>query len=205
VTLLLGKKYYEMRGSGTSWHLDKTIDQTGEMDFSIFAKNENGEKGAVKTAAVSVVAERFKDNADGTITDLLTGKVTKRFVDNGDGTVTDILTSLMWLKQPKQIAVTWEDAVEYCRNLKLEGHTGWRLPTIDEFKKLGDKKQQNPALPPGNPFSNVLTHVTYWSKSKHKFGPQYVYNMSMWYGKVGYLKKSENGIVWAVRYAEMPG
>ena len=205
VTLLLGKKYYEMRGSGTSWHLDKTIDQTGEIDFSIFAKNEDGVKGAVKTAAVSVVAERFKDNADGTITDLLTGKATKRFVDNGDGTVTDILTSLMWLKQPKQIAVTWEDAAEYCRNLKLEGHTGWRLPTIDEFKKLGDTKQQNPALPPGNPFSNVLTHVTYWSKSKHKFGPQYVYNMSMWYGKVGYLKKTENGIVWAVRYAEMPG
>ena len=205
VTLLLGKKQYAMTGSGTRWNLNKRIDQTGDLDFSIFAKNEDGVKGVIKTAAVSIVAEQFKDNADGTITDLLTGEAKKRFVDNGDGTVTDILTSLMWLKTPKQIAVTWEKAEEYCRTEEHRGYSGWRLPTISEFKKLRDRKQQNPALPPGNPFSNVLTHVAYWSKSKHKFGPQYVYNMNFWYGKVNYLKKTENGIVWPVRYAEMPG
>ena len=109
----------------------------------------------------------------------------------------------MWLKAPKQIALSWDKAVAYCRKLEHEGLTGWRLPTLSELKKIRDRKQKNPALPPGHPFSNVVTHVDYWTKSKHKFGPKYVYKMSMWHGKTGYQKKDDNGIVWPVRYTEI--
>ena len=38
---------------------------------------------------------------------------------------------------------------------------GWRLPTIQELASLVDLTQSNPALPLGNPFSNVQTN--YWS------------------------------------------
>ena len=98
--------------------------------------------------------------------------------------------------------VSWAEAVEFCRKLDFKGYKGWRLPTIAELRVLVDKKQRNPALPQGHPFSNVLTHVGYWSKTKHKFGPQYVYQMNLWYGKDGYLKKADDSIVWPVRYAE---
>jgi hypothetical protein len=86
--------------------------------------------------------------------------------------------------------------------LKIGTNTGWRLPTIRELARLVDKKHENPALPPGNPFTNIITHVGYWSKSKHKFGPRYVYQMSLWSGKPSHLKKDGNAVVWPVRYTE---
>jgi hypothetical protein len=203
VALLIGEKRYEMTGTGTQWLLSRRIDETGPIDISFVARNEDGlEEGGKKTATVTVVKNQYKYNADGTLTDLMTGKTKQRFVDNGDGTVTDIVTSLMWLKQPKQIALNWDKAVQYCRTLDYKGYSGWRLPTITEFRDIRDKKQQNPALPMGHPFTGVLTHIGYWSKSKHKFGPKYVYQMNLWYGKIGYQKKDGIAIVWPVRYAE---
>jgi formylglycine-generating enzyme required for sulfatase activity len=205
VALLIGEYRYEMTGSGTNWQFKQKIDQTGNIKFSMVARNSEDAEGALRTAAVAVQKELvgYQYNRDGTVTDRKTREVKKRFVDNGDGTVTDLLTSLMWLKQPKTIAVGYTEAVDYCRNLNLNGHTGWRLPTIAEFRKLIDRKQRNPALPPGHPFTNVLTHIGYWSKSRHKFGPKYVYQMNLWYGKVGHIKKEENSVVWPVRYVEL--
>jgi len=111
----------------------------------------------------------------------------------------------MWLKQPKQIAITYDNAVAYCRKLNYSGHAGWRLPTISELRRLSDTKRESPALPQGHPFSAVITHLGYWSKSKHKLGAQYVYELDMYYGKVGYSKKKDNAIVWPVRYADVSG
>lgn len=204
VMLVLGDRRYPMAGSGTDWSLDKKIDDTGAVPFSIIALNEDNEGGAAKASRVTVYRDRFKQNKDGTLTDLLTGKTKARFVDNGDGTVTDLLTSLMWMQSPKQIALKWDDAVEYCRSLDYKGLRGWRLPTIAEWKKLSDSKRKNPSLPADNPFSNIPTHVGYWSKTKHRFGPKYVYQISMWSGKTSHLNKDENAIVWPVRYAEIP-
>ena len=124
-------------------------------------------------------------------------------MDNRDGTVTDLSTNLMWLKVPKRVAERWEKAEEYCRNLKYKGYKGWRLPTIDEWKRLLDKKQKNPALPPGHPFSKVDTHYGYWSKTRHTFGPLYVFQANLWDGKTGYHSKKKNAHVWPVRLAQL--
>lgn len=202
VALVIGTKRYGMTGSGTEWQLSKQLDQAGAINFSVVARNENDVEGGMKTAAVTVVKERYKVNADGTITDNITGKTQSRFVDNRDGTITDLLTSLMWMQTPKQVALTYDDAEDYCRNLDFKGHSGWRIPTIDELKELSDTKRQNPALPANHPFTSVLTHLGYWSKTTHKFGPSFVYQMNMWYGRVGHQKKEDNAIVWPVRYAE---
>jgi len=204
VTLKIDKKSYPMKGSGTNWALRQRVESVGQIEFSVVARNQDNMEGAPQTAALSVFKERFKLNRDNTVTDLISGKKHSRFVDNGDGTITDYATSLMWMQSPKQFALEWNKAVNYCRKLTHKGLSGWRLPTIRELSKLTDKKQKNPALPPGNPFSNVLTHVGYWSKTKHKFGPRYVYQISMWSGKASHLKKSDNGIVWPVRYTELP-
>jgi hypothetical protein len=202
VTLLLGKERIAMTGSDTNWQLSKNIENAGTLSFSMIPRNKDDVEGGIKTSSVTVQEKGFKYNPDGTITDLVSGKVQKRFVDNNDGTVTDLLTNVMWMKEPKTVALTWDEAVEYCRNLEIKGQTGWRLPTIAELEKLVDPKQQNPALPPGHPFSNVYTHVGYWTKTRHKFGPQYVYQMNIWYGKSEHKKKSENSIVWPVKYIE---
>jgi Protein of unknown function (DUF1566)/Caspase domain len=204
VMLVMGGRRYPMTGSGTNWSLGKKIDDTGAVEFSIVALNEDNEDGAAKTAKITVYRDRFKKNKDGTVTDFLTGKTRNRFIDNNNGTITDLVTSLMWMQSPKQIALQWDKAVEYCRTLDYNGLKGWRLPTIGEWNNLRDKKRKNPALPEENPFSNIPTHVGYWSKTKHKFGAKYVYQISMWSGKASHLKKDENAIVWPVRYAEIP-
>jgi len=202
VQIKIGNKQYPMTGKGTDWELSRKIDEKGEVKVDVVALNEEGGPGAVKTLALTVFETRYKANPDGTVVDLVSGKTTARFKNNGDGTVTDLTTNLMWTDSPKAIAVSFEEASEYCRTLNLRGKAGWRLPTIRELADLTDKKQQNPALPPGHPFANVVTHVGYWSKTPHDFGPNYVYQMSMWYGKWNQLNKSENAIAWPVRYAE---
>lgn len=56
----------------------------------------------------------------------------ERFVDNGDGTVTDTKRKIMWQKGDNGKEVTFAEAQEYCKNLRLGGHTDWRLPKPDE-------------------------------------------------------------------------
>lgn len=55
-----------------------------------------------------------------------------RFVDNGDGTVTDTRRKIMWQKGDNAKEVTFEEAQEYCKTLRLGGHSDWRLPNPDE-------------------------------------------------------------------------
>ncbi|MFC1516499.1 DUF1566 domain-containing protein [Thermodesulfobacteriota bacterium] len=207
VTLALGDKQYTMTGAGTQWSFSTKLTKIGTQNFSIIPKNQDDVEGGIRTASVTVekLKIRYRRNPDSTLTDVVTGEVKDRLQDNGDGTVTDLLTGLMWLQQPKQIATNYEGAVEYCRALEHQGLTGWRLPTVQEFRQIIARKQENPALPAGHPFSSVLTHIGYWTKTKHtKFGPQYVYQMNMWFGKDTHLKKTADGIVWPVRYAEIP-
>ncbi len=58
--------------------------------------------------------------------------VGKRFVDNGDGTVTDTRRNLMWQKGDNGKEVSFEEAENYCKSLRLGGHADWRLPDPDE-------------------------------------------------------------------------
>ena len=56
----------------------------------------------------------------------------ERFVDNGDGTVTDTRRKIMWQKSDNGKEVTFGEAQEYCKILRLGGHADWRLPKPDE-------------------------------------------------------------------------
>ncbi len=56
--------------------------------------------------------------------------------DNGDGTVSDLNTGLMWQKTPPSGHYTWAQAARYAEGLQLAGHEDWRLPTIKELYSL---------------------------------------------------------------------
>jgi len=66
------------------------------------------------------------------------------YKDNGDGTVTDLNTGLMWQKttdaKPDSLEgrITWDKGEEYAKNLKLGGHDDWRVPSIKELISLVD-------------------------------------------------------------------
>lgn len=59
--------------------------------------------------------------------------------DNGDGTVSDLVTGLMWQKSPDlENKRTWEEARAGAAALHVGGHRDWRLPTIKELYSLID-------------------------------------------------------------------
>lgn len=59
------------------------------------------------------------------------------FRDNGDGTVSDLTTGLTWTKAFRNPS-SWEEAVQAARALEAGGHHDWRLPTIKELYSLVD-------------------------------------------------------------------
>ncbi len=55
--------------------------------------------------------------------------------DNGDGTVTDLNTGLMWQQDPGD-KMTYDQAVAGADSFSLAGYDDWRLPTIKELYSL---------------------------------------------------------------------
>ncbi len=59
------------------------------------------------------------------------------FRDNGDGTITDLNTRLMWQKTPDfDNLMTWNEAMDYAEDLELADYDDWRIPTIKELYSL---------------------------------------------------------------------
>lgn len=69
--------------------------------------------------------------------------------DNGDGTVTDLNTGLMWQQTPDlENQPTWEQALAEADSFTLGGYTDWRLPTIKELYSLINFTGSSPLLIP---------------------------------------------------------
>jgi len=58
------------------------------------------------------------------------------YKDNGNGTVTDLNTGLMWQKTPPKERFSWADAAQYASTNRLAGFSDWRLPSIKESFSL---------------------------------------------------------------------
>jgi len=57
------------------------------------------------------------------------------YKDNGDGTVTDLNTGLIWV-QARGAKVTWEAAVAGAAACRVGGHSDWRMPSIKALYSL---------------------------------------------------------------------
>jgi tetratricopeptide (TPR) repeat protein len=56
---------------------------------------------------------------------------------------TDPATGLVWSREGSG-DLSWREAVNYCRNLRLDGHSDWRLPAISELQAIYDPKGDIP-------------------------------------------------------------
>lgn len=63
--------------------------------------------------------------------------------DNGDGTVSDLNTGLMWQRDPG-VKKTFEQALAGARDCRTGGHADWRMPTIKELYSLIDFRGLDP-------------------------------------------------------------
>ena len=64
--------------------------------------------------------------------------------DLKDGTVLDVFNRTLWQREYNPALYTWADAMQYCKDLDLNGHS-WRLPNVRELNSLTNSRYQNPS------------------------------------------------------------
>ena len=114
-----------------------------------------------------------------------------RFKDNDDGTVTDLQEGLMWKKidlyQEKKIWSSWEESQKLIESFNKEAYASysdWRLPTRKELKSLYEEDKNIPWKYYWT--ENVIhidpifgySHCCFWSselyKEKYAWGFNYI-------------------------------
>lgn len=80
--------------------------------------------------------------------------------------VTDTTTGLQW-QDNETVNKKWDEAIDYCEALNLDGYDDWRLPNIKELTSLVDDNNVNPSI------SSVFEHTIsgyYWSSTTYSGG-----------------------------------
>jgi len=132
-----------------------------------------------------------------------------RFTDNANGTVTDNLTGLIWLKNANCFGTqAWATAVASANTLAkgacglTDGSTAgqWRLPNVLELHSLVNDQQAYLATWLNTQgFSGVQGDGFYWSSSTFASNKDYACGVDMGYGRVNYNYKGNFYFVWPVR------
>ena len=109
------------------------------------------------------------------------------FTSNANGTITDNVTGLMW-QHADGGEMTIESAYTYADNLVLGGFSDWRLPTPRESFSILNHQNTNPAL---NTTYFTNTNAGYWWTNTYQTGD----NTKVWVtnagGGIGNKPKSE--------------
>ena len=95
-----------------------------------------------------------------------------------------------------QSSEDWEDAVNYCRTLILDGMSGWRLPTFWELLSIVDFGKVNPAV------LDVFAHTadgTYWTGTPFAANASRAWTIDFRSGVTYYSYKSTNHVVRCVK------
>jgi len=112
--------------------------------------------------------------------------------------VLDLETALVWEKSPATTSDTWYNSLDACARRATGGRKGWRLPSVHELASLVDPTSAaSPALPSGNPFSNVQP-VAYYSASIRVGSAPWVVNFGT--GSVDFVPGTDTTrLAWCVR------
>jgi len=112
------------------------------------------------------------------------------FKDNGDGTVTDIATGLTWQQEDDNVQRAWEAAITYCEGLNLSDHQDWRLPNIKELRTIVDMTTGFPAIDPiAFPGTNAMDF--YWSATTYASSSGSAWHVGFSDGTVSYRYKED--------------
>ena len=142
-----------------------------------------------------------------------------RFTDNADGTVTDHLSGLVWLKDAGCASPSnWATALTAANQL-AHGACGlsdastagqWRMPNVNELESLVDVERSNPALSSAHPFININVATAYWSSTTYMaltsnalairmLDGRWINGIDIGDGSFNNAKASSNNALWAVK------
>jgi hypothetical protein len=131
------------------------------------------------------------------------GQSSNNFVDNSDGTISDTSTGLMWQKATAPGTFSWEEALTYCENLTLGGHSDWRLPNRNELQSIVNYSRYTPAIDTTYfPITGVHYH---WSSTTYANDTGNAWFVDFNFGYVGNAGKYFFTYVRAVRGGQCGG
>jgi hypothetical protein len=119
------------------------------------------------------------------------------YKDNGNGTVTDLATGLTWQQQDDNIERAWAAAGTYCQGLPLGGKSDWRLPNVNELQSIVDYRLTAPAIY-GIAFPGTEPSL-YWTATTAADDSEFAWFVSFNNGYVSYYGKSNTFYVRCVR------
>ncbi|MDD3741871.1 MAG: DUF1566 domain-containing protein, partial [Bacteroidales bacterium] len=114
------------------------------------------------------------------------------FKDNNDGTVTDLNTNLMWKKEESP-NLSFVEALNYCKEMNLGRHNDWRMPNIREIATLLDLSFEDNTWFHKKYFPDVQISPLgfYWSAST--FAATFGWGVNFQFGYDGYYADKING------------
>ncbi len=131
------------------------------------------------------------------------------FKDNGNGTVTDLTTNLMWQQCSDGLSganctgtaatITWDNAIAYCEGLSLGGFTDWRLPKIKELQSIIDLTKASGATINTTYFPGTIASSYYWSSTTYAPNTAGALVVAFIPGSTGSTSKPNPGYVRCVR------
>jgi len=151
--------------TGSYWY--ETITGQNTSGFA-WAYGTNGfTSNAVVMTNTDNVARCVRGNGSGEAADELAVEPANHYTLEGDAgsvEVADNYTGLVWQQGFSPAIMNWEDAPAYCASLTLNGHTGFRVPTLTELSSTVNEAKVGGAIDttafPGNP--NGCKEPKYW-------------------------------------------
>ncbi len=111
--------------------------------------------------------------------------------------VTDSQTRLQWQDNTTPATMSWQDAIDYCEDLSLDGYSDWRLPNLKELTSLVDDSRVSPSID-----TSVFEHTAsnfYWSSTTYAGAASIAWGVGFYSGYQGNSTKSRSYYVRCVR------
>jgi len=113
---------------------------------------------------------------------------TPNLTDNADGTVSDNLTGLIWEQKTEENEpdnFTYDDALTFCDDLTLGDNSDWRVPTRNEYSTILNYADVSPSLDTDYfPYFNSTgsNPAYYWTSSEYHDDSSQVWVLRLAFG-----------------------
>jgi hypothetical protein len=119
------------------------------------------------------------------------------FTNNMDGTVRDNNTALVWQQLDDDTGRVWANALSYCNDLTLGGHSDWRLPSVKELISILDVHNIAPAI--DNTVFPDTNRANYWTSTSISVDPSRAWHVNFDWSNNYYSDKATANYVRCVR------